>query len=339
MRRWNMQVYLDVGMHVSLEDRPFYYCGVLNFYKLAHLMRADINKPEELPRALEKFLAARDKLKAEGGGVVSIMYHPCEFAHKEFWDGVNFRNGANPPREKWRLPRTKTPEESATAYRIFEQYIQFMKRLDDVQFITASEAGKLYRDKAGDRRFSLGEIRAICQSIGPSISFFENADYFLSAAEVFALLNHVVATNSAGKLLEPTALSNSPLGPSEQVPVSAEEVSTDASQFQRTARDVDDYLKKQGRIPSTVWLGSRAVPPESYLVALAQVTPGLLDGKPIPDPVCLRPANLAIAKNVSDDRPELWRWVIFPRGFRAPRMMELAKRQAWTLKPAKLARS
>jgi hypothetical protein len=37
---------------------------------------------------------------------------------------------------------------------------------------------------------------------------------------------------------------------------------------------------------------------------------------------------------VADDSPKLWGWVIFPEGFHAPRLMELAKLQAWTLKPA-----
>jgi hypothetical protein len=37
------------------------------------------------------------------------------------------------------------------------------------------------------------------------------------------------------------------------------------------------------------------------------------------------------------DDPSLWTWVIFPPGFRAPEMMELARKQAWTLKPALLA--
>ena len=49
-----------------------------------------------------------------------------------------------------------------------------------------------------------------------------------------------------------------------------------------------------------------------------------------------RPARLAVAAHVANDGPNLWGWVIFPRGFRAPAMMELAKRQAWTLKPAVL---
>ena len=40
---------------------------------------------------------------------------------------------------------------------------------------------------------------------------------------------------------------------------------------------------------------------------------------------------------VADDNPNLWRWVIFPPGFHAPALMDLAKRQAWALKPAILA--
>ena len=35
MRKWGMKVYLDAGNHVNLNDRPCYYCGTLNLYKLA----------------------------------------------------------------------------------------------------------------------------------------------------------------------------------------------------------------------------------------------------------------------------------------------------------------
>jgi len=87
-----------------------------------------------------------------------------------------------------------------------------------------------------------------------------------------------------------------------------------------------------------VWLGSVGVPPEAYLVALAKVAMELLDGKRMPETIEVKPAKLAVASYVADDAPNLWGWVIFPRGFRAPAMMELAKRQAWTLKPAILDR-
>jgi hypothetical protein len=90
------------------------------------------------------------------------------------------------------------------------------------------------------------------------------------------------------------------------------------------------------QVPGTVWLGSVAVPPEAYLVALARVVAHLADGQPVPAPVELRPATLAAAKYVADDGPNLWGWVIFPPDMRAPALMELAKHQAWTLKPAVL---
>src|SRR5439155_11322656 len=173
MKKWGMQVYLDAGEHVRLRDRPCYYCGILNLYRLAHLLRADLNNPKELAAAEQKFAAARDQLLAEGGGVVSIMYHPCEFVHKEFWDGVNFRQGANPPRSQWRLPPMKSPEETRASYQVFEDYIRFIKRFADVRFATASDAARLYRDRARGRKFTPAELRTLARGIKADIGFQE----------------------------------------------------------------------------------------------------------------------------------------------------------------------
>jgi hypothetical protein len=100
--------------------------------------------------------------------------------------------------------------------------------------------------------------------------------------------------------------------------------------------DVAGFLDENNQIPSVVWLGSTAVPPESYLVALAQTTQALLSTRAMPDSVTLQPAHLAAARYVADDSPRLWDWIIFPQGFDAPQLMALAKLQAWTLKPALL---
>ena len=42
LKRWGMDIYLDAGSHVNLDDRPCYYGGVLNFYKLAHTLRTNL---------------------------------------------------------------------------------------------------------------------------------------------------------------------------------------------------------------------------------------------------------------------------------------------------------
>jgi hypothetical protein len=334
MRQWGMPVYLDAGSHINLDDKPCYYCGVFNLYKLAHTIRANIHLPSEYKQAEERFLQARDKLLAEGGGVVSIVYHPCEFVHNQFWDGANFSYGANPPREKWVLPKTKTPEESKAAYEVFENYVRFMKRFPEVQFITATEAAEVYKDKARKRAFKTAEIKALAEAVTPQVTFQKRDDYALTASEVFQLLNSFVVGRADKREAAEVVLQATPYGPTGRVPALTAAVTTDWSQFSRTILDVDDYLKKHQRIPSAVWLGSVPVPPEAYLHALAKAALALIDGKDSPLNVEIQPARLAAARHVSEDGAHLWGWVIFPKGFRAPAMMDLARRQAWTLKPA-----
>ncbi len=288
--------------------------------------------------AEDRFLAARKKLQGEGGGIISIYYHPCEFVHKEFWDGVNFKNGANPPREQWRQPAQKSPRETQLAFEVFEKYVAFVKRFPDVQFITATEAAQLYRDQARGRAFTPAEVKNIAAAVTDKVTFQRHGDYALAASEVFSILNDYVLEKSAGHDGERITLKNTPFGPSNPVSILTDPVTTDWSQFTRTVADVADFVAKEKRMPTAVWLGSKAVPPESYLNALARVAIGLVDGQKPAETVMVQPAVLAAADHVAADAPNLWGWVIFPRDFRAPAMMELAKRQAWTLKPAVLGR-
>jgi hypothetical protein len=339
MRKWGMKVYLDAGSHVNLDGRPCYYGGLLNLYKLTHTIRADLTAPRRLAAAQDRFAEARRALLTEGGGVVSTIYHPCEFVHQQFWDAVNFTSGANPPRSRWKRPPQKTAAETRAAFAVFKEYVRYMKRFPDVRFITASEAGRLYHDRARGRKFTLDELKAVAAAVGKDITFQKHRGYALAPSEVLALLNTFVAGRVAGHDPAPIELKDTPYGPSRAAASLDAAVTTDGDQFGRTATDVADYLRHHGRVPATVWLGSTAIPPQAYLRALAEVAQVLLDGKPMPRSVTVRPARLAAGDHVSADGPHLWGWIIFPRGFRAPELMKLARRQAWTLKPALLDRS
>jgi hypothetical protein len=338
MNRWKMGIYLDGGNHVDLEGRPCYYCGVLNLYKLTHMIRANLANPD-LREAEERFLTARRSLLAEGGGIVSICYHPCEFVHKKFWDGVNFQHGANPPREQWKLPPMKSAEETRIAYQVLEEYVRFIKHFPDVRFITASQAGALYRDRAKGRHFTSTELRAAARTMTDSVSFQRGPDtsYALTASELFILLHDYIVLCTAGSDVGSVDLSFTPFGPCDGVTAIREPVTVDRSQFLRTVTDVRGFLHTQGRVPSTVWLGSVSVSPESYFIALTHVAADVMAGKALPETIEIKPAKLGAAAFVADDNPNLWRWVIFPPGFHAPALMDLAKRQAWALKPAILA--
>jgi hypothetical protein len=108
------------------------------------------------------------------------------------------------------------------------------------------------------------------------------------------------------------------------------------SQFSRTSVDISEFLERNRSIPNVVWFGSNAVTPESYLMALGGVARELASGRQPPHSIQILPAELAAARWVAKDSPSIWEWPIFPPGFHSAHLMELARLQAWTIKPAVL---
>lgn len=81
-----------------------------------------------------------------------------------------------------------------------------------------------------------------------------------------------------------------------------------------------------------MWVAGEPMRPEDFAVTLASLVAAECYSGNIP----MRQGELEAKQYVADDSPRLWGWVIFPKGFDAPRMMEIAKLQAWTIKPAAL---
>jgi peptidoglycan/xylan/chitin deacetylase (PgdA/CDA1 family) len=334
LKSWGVKVYLDDAPHVGIDRKPFWYGGLLNVFNI----KAGANlRPNEdwsnLDQAKANFKDSYRELLDEGGGVASIYFHPCEFIHQYFWD-MNFAKGANPPPDQWKRPGLQTPEQIERNYNYLKQLVVYIKSFPQVRFITASEALTVMPDRSQGRSFSASELSDIAAQVTPDVSFQVRGDYALTASEIFELLNGYLVHSLRKEGGAPMRLNVTPYGPD---PIRSEltaNVDVTWSQFSRTAPDVESFLEKTGQIPSVVWLGSSAVPPESYLAALAAVARKLLAKQAPPQTVSVPPAHLAAGKYVADDSPDLWQWPIFPTGFDAPHMMTLAKAQAWTLKPA-----
>jgi len=202
-----------------------------------------------------------------------------------------------------------------------------------------SEAAWVYRDLARGRRFDAAELKEIAASVGDEVNFQSRSDHTLAPSDILALLNPIAAQYASewgpllpGKNLKTGRFDQTPLGPTEPCSVPSATVTTTWNQFARTAAWVQQSLDVHGRVPPTVWLGTTGVSPESYYAALARVVPQLLDGK-TPESIELRPAKFTVGARVADDSPKIFGWLFAP-GYHAPAMMELARRQAWTIKPA-----
>jgi hypothetical protein len=335
-------MYLDEGSHVGIDDQLFYYCGMLNVFKMrSNVARMELKGGDSLSQGKMKFQAAYDKLRAQGGGTISIYYHPCEWVHTEFWDGVNFRRGANPPRDEWKLPGTRPSAETETAFDDFEQYVKFIKAQEGVRFVTASELMKLYADPALVRGFTRTEIISLARAIQKEITFQKLGEVTVSAADIFALLN-----DAMNLYLEkgewPASVKLATLyGPARPfTPAAGRDRSTSFTwqAFAAAVRETATFCRTHKRMPDEIWIGVDSLSPQDYLATLAAVIEEVDAIGKKPTQVRVREGRFTTDKYVAEDSTRLWGWVIFPEGFHAPRIVELARLQAWTLKPALLQR-
>lgn len=338
IRKMGIHVYLDDGEQVGLDGKPFWYGGVLNIFGMKYISdfrpNNDWTNIEEVEANFKKSYTA---LSQSGGGLLSIYFHPCEFIHKEFWDAVNFSHGADPPRSEWKLPPLKTPEEQARSFAFLEKFVEYMKTLP-VRFVTAPETLKLYPDAAQTRPFSRQDLAEIARNVRPAVSFQVYDDFDLSASEVLWLLNTYVSRVIEKAPSQFMELQGTPLGPSSDSTSAAisRKVKVPWYQFEWAVQEVDSALRENSQVPTVVWVGRNPYPPASYLVALANVADVLLEGNQPSQEVTLAPADLDASKYVAKNTPQVWSWPIFRPGFNGQHLLDLARLQAWTLKPALL---
>ncbi len=89
-------------------------------------------------------------------------------------------------------------------------------------------------------------------------------------------------------------------------------------------------------MPDEVWIGSENLSPADFLATLSAAFDAVIASGKSPTEVARVEGHFTADRYVADDSAALWSWPIFPEGFHAPALMELARLQAWTLKPAVL---
>ncbi len=99
--------------------------------------------------------------------------------------------------------------------------------------------------------------------------------------------------------------------------------------FERAKVDAAGFIRANHRLPAEVWIGSEKL-------SLADFAATLAGDDGAASAIAVRKGNLEIEKYVSNDAWGSFAWPIHPEGFRAPELLEMARLQAWTLKPARL---
>ncbi len=313
LRRMGIPMYLDEGSHVGVGHQPFWYGGLFYVFDMGpYVMRASLNE-DDFDASCRKFDQAAAELSAKGGGVISIYYHPCEFATTEFWDGVNFSHGADPDPSEWKRPHVRTKEDSERCYQILNRYVKHALANRAVRFVTASQLMSLFQPQLPASNM---DRKAIADHMAARQTFLVVKNNSLSAADMLLLLLG----------MEPRFVE----GPVSEGKTTYAGESVARRRFEKAKGEVVAFINASGRLPATVWLGSDALSLEDFAATLAGETMG---GS---GPVAVRKGNAEFRDYVTRDAEKTFDWVIHPQGFRAPELLDLARFQAWTLKPAVL---
>lgn len=312
LRRMGIPVYLDEGTQVGLDNQPFWYGGLLYIFNMGrYSMRAPLDGVAPIESSFDRFDRAASELAARGGGVISIYYHPTEFVTTEFWDAVNFAQGANRERADWRPPHRRSDAESERCYGILRAYVSHMKSVSGVRFATAREMLQLY----GSPVPSAVDRARVAQQMAAKQTFLLTGQESLSAADMMlALLG-----------MDPQVVD----GPATRMATTLRADSIPRPALERTRADAVSFIRANQRLPAAVWIASEKLSIGDFAATLAAY-----DGTSASATV--HRANLAFENYFSNDPKGSFSWPIHPEGFSAPELLELGRLQGWTLKPARL---
>jgi len=335
--------YVDEGEHVGLDQKPFWYAGALNVYHMGqNYTRMEFHDPAAVEPAKQRFAAIARRLRdQDGGGLVSIYYHPCEWVHRQFWDAVNFSRGANPPREQWKPPPQRTPQETEDAFRRFAEYLDFIRAIPGVRFVTASELPELYPDELRSAGAPPRDLATIASGLANrranTVDFRIIEGRAYSVADQFELLAVALGRLLAHQEVTRPLPARGLLGPEAPPPATAL-AHADWPAFRDAVSDVQNFIQTEHRVPARVFIGADAVAPVDFLVALAFAYDYYCEHRSFPEQEGVRLGaglELLPARHIATDTPGLFGgWIIHKEGFRAPKILEVARLQSWTLKPA-----
>jgi hypothetical protein len=212
-----------------------------------------------------------------------------------------------------------------------------------VHFITASELPRIYPDAVRTEGATEGELAELAQHIvhraAEAVDFQVVGKKAFSVADQFELLTLAVGQFLDGKKPAWPLVAHGLLGPDNAPPVRTEERTLAWLAFRAAMLDARDFIQTEKRVPARVFIGADAVAPADFLVTLAAAYDLLRQSGTLPTPGSTLPLGMNIevlpARHIAKDLPSLFGgWVIHKEGFRAPKVLEVARLQAWTLKPA-----
>jgi len=351
LKKWGVPVYLDDMETISAKnEKPFYMCNTLNLQGFGTNVlcldgppsSADLPEdhlsglPQRFNGILQKFVNREDT------PIIGMYCHPNSYATEEFWDKVNFNRGKNPEGFKsvrepgaMRPAKLKAQERIDREFKSLEAFLDLAKATPHLHFITASDALKIYHDRALEREFSKKDLGELCEKSLQSINYqMVGEGVSVNPAEIYSMVLHsLVLFSKEGKLPESVTCFH-PMGPKEEFDNNAQAGPLDTKEFLKACSHEDSMMRKTGYMSSHISIGHARLSPADMFVTCCALYLDLAKGR---NPNQINPSRGSFeVGNMISDKGALadWSYYFLPENFKAPMQTRLARLQAWTLKPA-----
>lgn len=328
LRRWEIPTYVSGFGYVGVDCQPFWYGGVLctsHMYgkrftgeEQRHLLglNFELGKPGELEKHKVAFSRSLEQLSASGG-LISIANHPCTLVL-----------------EQWFSTYMKPRELTEAGYQHFEDFVKWSLSHPNVKPTCASELLRLYPDKAKGRIFTFDELREVAAKLREEINFLRFGEIVITPAEAFGMLVNLLADFIAKKAMPKEVRCEEIYNPTAPPKSPSSDITVSWGAFCAATQTVRDFVNRERRIPNHVQVGNAVIAPRDFLAAVARI---ILSEK-LPDTVQILPAVCKFEQYVDEAAARSgWKGAMLPPNFEAPKLIELAKLEAWTLKPAILS--
>jgi hypothetical protein len=188
-----------------------------------------------------------------------------------------------------------------------------MKKRPGIRFVTAEDLLRLYEEPVARRV----DRSAVAKQLSRGIIFGEIGGAVLSPAEMLMSLLDVAPQVVDG-----------PVAPGK---TTFTKTSIPAAAFRAATQDAAAFIARFQRLPNEVFIGAETLSLADFAATLAGSY-----GKPGDVPVVR--GRTEFDRHFATDGRKSYNWVIHPEGFDGAPLLELARLQGWTLKPARLRR-
>ena len=309
-----------------LDGKLVWYCNTLNGLTWDFGFESHFFLDNRLERMKESFKRLEEKQD-----LIVLGTHPCMLVTSEFWDSVNFSKGRNTTEGEYKPAPPRPREFVKDLMRDIEEFVSWLRGRGDVEFITYRDVYERY--KPSSEWISLEVLFKIAEGILEELNYKIVENRCFSASEIFSFFAWAISYYSSHKNLPNRIPYRRTIGPAEDMPSFKGEMRVGLGDFVRNCEEVNRYIVRRNRIPGRIRVNGVEVGPGSLARAMAKCVLLLREGR----------SEGKIRIEEGDDFPVIDRELTLPHyegtwlyseEFKGERIIELARLQSWSAKPA-----